>query len=211
MSSLPESWLALRQPERIARALPTVAEPAALAPSTGKELPAVERLVAEARRKGFEEGRTAGLAEAMASAEVAREERFARLADDIAEAAEKVASMREEVVEEVGRDLAELVVDLTEVLLGEKVEGHRALSSRIVRALALAPDGPDLVIKVSPHASLSDDEIRAMASGGAVDVVRDPSVDATGCVVTVGSCRIDAQLSSALDRVRRQLQGVLSR
>ncbi|MGC8470695.1 MAG: FliH/SctL family protein [Acidimicrobiales bacterium] len=211
MSSLSEPWLVLRRPEKVAHALPTVSEHAPRAPSVAGELPDAERLVSEARREAFDEGRAAGLAEAVASAEAARRERFERLADAIAQAAAKTASMREEVVEEVGRDLAELVVDLTEVLLGEKVDGHLAVNSSIVRALALAPEGPDLVVKVSPHAALSDDEIRAMANGGAVDVVRDPSVDATGCVVEVGSCRIDAQLSSALDRVRRQLQGVLSR
>jgi len=33
-------------------------------------------------------------------------------------------------------------------------------------------------------------------------------VDAGGCIVTVGGCRIDAQVSTALERVRRQLDEV---
>ena len=116
--------------------------------------------------------------------------------------------MREEVVREVGRDVATFVVDLAEVLVGREMEECQALRETIVRALALAPEGPDLVIRVSAHAGLSDGEIAALAKTGRVEVVRDPVVDATGCVVTVGACRIDAQVSTALDRVRRRLQEV---
>ncbi len=209
MSSLPRSWRILRQPGKVARALPAVADHGVVAPAQPDDsLPPLERLLDDARREGFDEGKAAGRAEAVSSVEAARQRRIEKLASSIAEAAQKAASMREEVVHEVSRDVAALVVDLTEVLVGRAMEGRQALSDTIVRALALAPEGPDLVIRVSTHAGLSDDEIRAVAGAGNVEVVRDPSVDADGCVVTVGGCRIDAQVSSALERVRRHLEEV---
>lgn len=207
MSSLPRSWRNLRQPGKVTRALPAVASRGA-APDLDDGLPSVERLVEAARREGFEAGRATGRAEAAASVEAARQKRIEQLASCIAQAAEKAASMREAVVQEVGRDVASLAVDLAEVLVGREVDGRRALHDTIQRALALAPEGPDLVVRVSTHGALSDDEIRAIAKVGGVDVVRDPTIDATGCVVTVGACRIDAQVSTALERVRRQLQEV---
>ena len=210
MSSLPRSWRILRQPGKVTRALPALASRGAAPAELDDGPPPAERLVQAARREGFEEGKVAGRAEAAASVEAARQNRVEQLASCIAEAAEKAASMREEVVREVGRDVAALVVDLAEVLVGREVEGRRALRDTIVRALALAPEGPALVIQVSSHAGLSDDEIRTIANAGSVDVVRDPMIDATGCVVTVGGCRIDAQVSTALDRVRRQLEEVAS-
>lgn len=208
MSSLPRSWRILRQPGKVARALPAVADHGVAPTSLQDDLPAVEKLVQAARREGFEEGKAEGRAEAAASVEAARQKRVEQLASCIAEAASRASSMREEVVREVGRDAATLVVDLTEVLVGNVVEARGALSDTIVRALALAPEGPDLVIRVGTHAGLSDDEIRTIANAANVEVVRDPLVDASGCVVTVGGCRIDAQVSSALDRVRRRLQEV---
>ncbi len=208
MSSLPRSWRIMRQPEKVSRVLPTVADRGDSPAPCEHELAPVGLLVSEARREGFEEGRAAGRAEALASVGAARLERIEQMASSIAEAAEIAASMREEVVHEVGHDVAALVVDLAEVLVGRATEERQALQETIVRALALAPQGPDLVIRVSPHAGLSDGEIAALAETGRVDVVRDPVVDATGCVVTVGACRIDAQVSTALDRVRRRLQEV---
>ncbi len=208
MSSLPRSWRILRQPGKVARALPAVADHGVGTASRADDLSAVEELVQAARREGFEEGKAEGRAEAAASVEAARQKRVDQLASCIAEAAGKVASMREEVVREVGRDVAALVVELTEVLVGRAVEEHGALRDTIVRALALAPEGPDLAIRVSTRAGLSDDEIRTLVNAGNVDVVHDPLVEASGCVVTVGGCRIDAQVSSALDRVRQRLQEV---
>lgn len=208
MSSLPRSWRAIRHPGKVARALPAVASHAAAPAPLDDALPPVERLLHDARREGFEEGKAAGRAEAVSSVEAARQKRIEQLASCISEAAEKAASMREEIVREVSRDVAALVVDLTEVLVGRVMEGRRALCDTIVRALALAPEGPDLVIRVSTHAGISDDEIRTVAGAGNVDVVRDPLVDAGGCIVTVGGCRIDAQVSTALERVRRQLDEV---
>lgn len=143
----------------------------------------------------------------MSSIEAARSQRIEQLASELAEAANHAASMRAKVVEEVGREMAEFVVDLTEVLLSKEVEGRDALCDRLLRAMALAPDGPDLVVRVSPQSGITDDEIRTI-SHRVVEVVRDPAVDVTGCVVTVGGCKIDAQISTALDRVRRELESV---
>jgi flagellar assembly protein FliH len=208
MSSLPRSWRILRQPGKISRALPAVASDASAPVEREDAFLPVERLVHDARREGFEEGKAAGRAEAVSVLEAARQKHIEQLASSIAGAAEKAAAMREEVVREVSRDVAALVVDLAEVLVGREIEGRQALRDTIARALGLAPEGPDLVVRVSTGAGLSDDEIRAIAGAGNVDVVRDPAIDASGCIVTVGGCRIDAQVSSALDRVRRELEEV---
>lgn len=210
---MPKTWRTLRHPESVARALPTTvapAVPAGVGPATASDDPArVELLVQEARREAFEVGRAAGREEAMASAEASRHQRVERLADQVAEAAQRAASMRTEVVEEVGREMVDLVVELAEVLVARELDGRDAIGDRIRRALALAPVGPDIVIRVSPRCELTDDEVMAIANRAGVEVLRDPVVDTTGCMVTAGGCKIDAQVSSALARVRRELESVL--
>jgi flagellar assembly protein FliH len=44
-------------------------------------------------------------------------------------------------------------------------------------------------------------------SPGALTIIPDPAIEPGGCLLEVGDSRIDAQLGSALDRVRSALLG----
>ena len=69
------------------------------------------------------------------------------------------------------------------------------------RALALAPAG-DAVVRLHP------DDIATAGGDFARDltILADPTVEPGGCIVEIGACTIDAQISTALDRVREALQ-----
>jgi len=169
-------------------------------------VPLVDRL-REARQAGFEEGRLAGLEEAAASAEVDRLVAATAAADQLARTAADVGDQRAAVVAEVASDVVALAFELVEVLVGREV----ALSDdpgrdAVARALALAPEGEDLVVRVHPSSRIDRAEIEQLVADPRVTVVEDPDVAAAGCLVKVGSCHIDAQIAPALARVRACLE-----
>jgi flagellar assembly protein FliH len=101
-------------------------------------------------------------------------------------------------------------VELTETLVGRELAlatdpGMDALR----RALDLTPSGRPVTARLHPAEAAA---VRsALAAGPAGDlgrevvVVSDGSVEAGGCVVDCDATRVDAQISTALDRVRQAL------
>ena len=162
----------------------------------------------ETRRRAFDEGYRAAL-EAAARQEEDRQEAARVLAEQVAEVATRVARERRAIVDEAVADAVDLALELLGVLLGREIEQSEVPArDALVRALSLAPEGEDLVVRLPPGSDLAEEEVRRLAPTARVSVVEDPSVEANGCVVDAGRCRIDAQLSPALERVRRQLEPV---
>lgn len=179
-----------------------------LPPPPGEAAP-VDGMLDEVRRRAFDEGyRAAREAAPPAAPEEARTAALRQLAAQVEEAAARVAEERQAIVDEAVGDAVDLVLELVGVLLGREVEGGVAPSREVlVRALALVPGGEDLVVRLPPGSALDDEEVRRLCPPHVeVAVVEDPAVAANGCVVETGRCRIDAQLSSALERVRQQLE-----
>jgi len=197
------------------RAAPPAPQPST-STSTSTARPTIDELVEQARKEAFEEGKAAGAAEVRASAEAARTAAVRRAAAQLEHAARQVGRLRSQIVDEVVGDLASLVTDVAELLIGRELElSETAARDAIVRALALAPRGSDLVVHVHPDCGLDDDEVAELAAGtqgtaGAqVCVVRDLEVDVHGCRVVAGGCDIDAQIPAALARVRSALDELL--
>lgn len=162
----------------------------------------------ETRRRAFDEGYRAAL-EAAAAQEEDRRAAASNLAEQVAEVAATVARERQAIVEEAVADAVDLALELVGVLLGRELEQSASPSREaLVRALSVAPEGEDLVVRLPPGSSVSEEEVRRLAPTVRVSVVEDPSVEENGCVLEAGRCRIDAQLSPALERVRRQLEPV---
>jgi flagellar assembly protein FliH len=158
------------------------------------------------RRLGFEQGYQAALDEGVRDAAAQRDAAVADAAQRIAEVAAAAVLERQSVVDEVVGDSVDLVLDLLATLVGHEVaEGALIGRDALVRALAIAPVGEDLVVRLPPDSGLTDEEVRTLAGGTTVSVHVDPSIASGGCVVEAGPCRIDAQISTAIDRVREHL------
>lgn len=211
MSSLPEPRVrrVIKRPSSICPAAPHVTERLASA-STVLDDPdtAGPSLVEQVRRAAYDDGRRDGLDEAMASTSARRAASLEQLCNRLADAAEQAAAARAAIVEEVVGDLATVVAEIVEALVGTVEWPETPAGSALARALALAPQGPELVARIHPDAGLSDDDVAMLTARTGVALVHDHTVDPSGCVVEVGSCTIDAQLSSALARVRRQFEGM---
>ena len=153
-------------------------------------------------RAGIAEGLTAGRA-AMAAESVAASARLEELLRSLAAAAEELR--RRQALDLAGLEdaLARAAVDLASAIIGRELEVSVSPGAdALARALALVPAGSVAVARLHP----ADAAILADPPGG-LTLIPDPAVEPGGCILEVGHSRIDAQLGSALDRVRASLSG----
>jgi len=179
------------------------------------------RLREEARRAGWAAGHAEGLVAAqqvVAAAERAAEERLAdvqarwerRLASATAAmgaAAERLDATATPVVDELRDSILDAVVLLVGDLLGREVATAQSPGlDALRRALTLCPADVPVVVRLHP-----DDlaEVPAAAVGGlpaSVTVVADDAVERAGALAEAGTQRVDAQLTTALQRVLEVLR-----
>jgi flagellar assembly protein FliH len=171
----------------------------------------VDPVVAAAEeRRGYDDGYRTGMAEglaagraAMAAESVAATARLEDLARSLAAAAEDLR--RRQALELTGLEdaLARTAVDLASAIIGRELQVSVSPGAdALARALALVPAGSMAVVRLHP----ADAAVLAETPGG-VTIISDPAVESGGCILEVGDSRIDAQLGSALDRVRAALTG----
>jgi len=112
-------------------------------------------------------------------------------------------------------------VDLASAIIGRELAvAVSPGADALARALALVPAGSVAVARLNPADAAILAEPGAEAAGPAagagfgggltgtpatVTIIADPAVEPGGCILEVGDSRIDAQLGSALDRVRTAL------
>src|SRR4051794_7185136 len=174
------------------------------------------RLREEARREGWAAGHAEGLVAAeqvVAAAERAAEERLAavqarwerRLASAtaaMAAAAERLDATAAPVLDE----LRDGVLDAVTTLVGDVLGRELAMTTTggldaLRRALTLSPTDVPIVVRLHPD-DLAEVPPGALAQLPAtVTVLGDPGVERAGAVAEAGTTRVDAQLSSALERV----------
>jgi flagellar assembly protein FliH len=170
--------------------------------------PAIDPFAA-ARASGFQEGFQAGLADAAAGDEAAREARVARLAESLVTAATTAHTQRQEAVTRAEREAVELAFELAEAFLGRELVLSPNLSiDAVARAVALVPKGEDLLVRLHPGDVITAEDLQGLVADASIKVVHDPAVEAGGCVVEAGPCRIDAQVGPALERARALIDSV---
>lgn len=193
----------------------------------------IDPVVAAAdERRGYDDGFRAGMAEGLAagraamaaesSAYLARLEAIVRSLDEAA-----ADLRRRQALELTGLEdaLARTAVDLAAAIIGRELQvAESPGADALARALVLVPAGAKAIARLHPADAALLDESRPASSliapdsmgapsGAAstvppgVTIVADPSIDPGGCILEVGDSRIDAQLGSALDRVRAALLG----
>lgn len=111
--------------------------------------------------------------------------------------------------EEIGRDLATVVLTLVEDLLGRELATDGAhVVGAITRALGEIPGRTELTIAMHPadHELLEQFGVDLLNGlGRPVTVLPDETVDRHGVIVTSGCTEVDAQIRASLDRLREAL------
>jgi flagellar assembly protein FliH len=169
-----------------------------------KELDAV-------KAAGIEEGYRQATDEIAAAAAEARTRRAAevtRAVNAFAQARAALDKERARATEVVEGEVATLAFSLIETLLGRELALSAAPGLDAVRrALALAPDAEEIIVRLNPaDIRVVEEEIDDVGlRRPGMSLVADETVEPGGAMVDVGACRIDAQISPALERVRQAL------
>ena len=172
--------------------------------------PAVTAKAVEAgRAAGFDAGYRDGYAAGIAAAQdeldaMTKQQSVAveRLISALTQAAAQFQTRATVEMAEIEDQLAAAAVSLAEAVIGREIELADAPGrDAIARALALAPAG-EAVVRLHP-----DDIATAGGDfGREFTMVADPTVEPGGCIVEIGACTIDAQISTAIERVREALR-----
>ncbi len=179
-------------------------------------------LLEEAYATGYQDGLTQASTEAAekVASEIARmsqerSERIDRAVKALEDAAISVMKARAETARVATEDITEFSFRLTEILVGRELELSKDPGmDSIARALALAPCDEPLRIHVHPDdaSTLAElDPLETKSETRAVTIIADPAVERSGCTLDAGPCHIDAQMGSALERVRIVLQSAGTR
>jgi flagellar assembly protein FliH len=175
---------------------------------------AIAEAIEEGRHDGYTAGYQAGLQAAAQSVQADAAQRRGQVQQLTAALNEAIAAFdsREALavddVEAAIIDSALLIARM--VLARETAVATNPGAEAMARALAVAPTGPAVVRLHPGDAALFEqlagaDVIGQLAPGRSISIVADPSIEPGGCVVDVGACHIDAQLSAALKRVQELL------
>ena len=170
----------------------------------------------QGRREGHAEGYAAGLAAAAADAagaaavadaerllvEQEREQQVQQAVGVLATAAEAFWRAEQVVLADVEDVVAELAVSIARAVLSRELRlsadpGAEAMA----RALALAPEGCPMTVRLHPEDARTLSGLEDATLGRTVVVVEDPTVERGGCVAEGAGRSIDAQLGPALARV----------
>ena len=179
------------------------------------EIPApaapLDPLVARAAvQQGYDDGFQAGMAEGLAAGRAAAAaEAAAALAraealfGSLVEAADELRRRQALELKGLEDTLARTAFDLASAVVGRELQlSSSPGADAVARALALVPAGCMATARLHPA-----DVASLGAPSEAVAVIADPAIEPGGCILEVGDSRIDAQLGSALDRVRAALSG----
>lgn len=170
---------------------------------------------ARLRDQGYLDGHAAGWAAAQNDVDAARTdhrrsaERLDSVADALGAAVAELESRDGVALADIHADVVALAARLATEIVGREL---RAVDQPVLEALgrvaALRPDRGEVVIRVNPvDLATAEEAVDAdlLHWPAGARVVADPTIEPGGCVADVGSCRIDAQLGPAIERMRLAL------
>lgn len=164
----------------------------------------------EASRVGYEDGYAAGLAAAADQTRALQNETTQRATAALSAldaAAASLTGRQQVTVADVEQRIAEVAIELAEAILRRELAACDAPArDAMVRALQLAPPRVNAVARLHPDDVATIGDLMEIAPDREVAVIADAAVEQGGCVLEVGPCRIDAQITPALQRVREVLE-----
>lgn len=167
------------------------------------------------RDAGFDEGFRRGWAAAEADVQATVDdhrrsaERLASCSTAFEHAHTELTRRDAVVLQDIERDVMTLAVVLAAEIIGRELEATDApLLDSLSRVVQLLPDRGTPILRVNP--ADAETALEAVAADVVtwtrdVEVVGDPNVEVGGCVVDIGSCRIDGQVRTAIERLRCQI------
>jgi flagellar assembly protein FliH len=201
----------LASPSRELRRLAVSAAVATTYSSRDADVDATLESRAQAERLGFDEGYQRGLSAGAADAARARAEeeaRVASLASALSQATREMIETTQRLRRELEQTAPALAYALVEEILGRELDvASNPGRDAIMRALAFDDARHPATVRMNPDDLRRLGDVADLGLEREVVVVADASIDVGGVIVDVGDTTVDAQLSTALERVKRALVG----
>ena len=170
----------------------------------------LDAAVEEGRARGFEAGLHAGraaAAEEQADITLAHRGRVDQVVEAMRAALHDAIVGVDVVAEETARATAAAAFAIAEAIVGRELALSRSPGQdAVARALALAPEADEVVVRLHP-ADAEHLLVDGAPTWDGVRLLADPNIARGDCVAQVGWTRIDARVDAALDRVRAVLEG----
>lgn len=167
-----------------------------------------ERLVADSRKSGYDEGRREGYQTGISAAQA----EVAALRLEAEELLRTAQAERERQLSEVQADVAQLAMTVAEKIVRRRLDDDPELVVGIVAdAISRARNGETLRVRANPHdiPIIQDRESALVASvAGLKDLqlIEDPGIAPGGCLVETGHGYIDARIDRQLELVEEALR-----
>lgn len=177
-----------------------------LVASDGSDVSGVApKLVERIRSQSEQEGYRAGLA--AAEEELGRRRAIVQQSlNALANAVYEFDERQVQTAQDIENAVVEAAFQIAEAIVGRELQvAENPGKDAIVRALALAPEQGTAIVRLNPVDLATVATGQLPPSSRPIELMADPSVELGGCIVDVGPARIDAQLSSIIDRVREAL------
>jgi flagellar assembly protein FliH len=169
----------------------------------------VEKVKAEARQEGFATGYAEGLDKAQHAADAAHAEAERRIRQACAAlltAAGALAERQAIGLSDMEDEIAEIAFELATALVGHELAAAEAPGrDAVARAISLAPAKAAITVRLHPDDVAVIGDPDQLAPGRDLTIIPDPRVEPGGCIADAGGSHIDAQLSTATERVRQAL------
>lgn len=109
-------------------------------------------------------------------------------------------------IDEMATDAISLAVELASEIVGREVTvTDEPVLDALARAAQLVPDRGTPRIRVHPDDAAAVRralEVDGVTWPATSEIVSDPAVEPGGCIVDVDACRVDAQITGAIERMR---------
>ncbi len=178
-----------------------------------------QTLIGEATPRGFAEGQERGFAEGRAEGEQLGREGMIRqytteleaLAASWAAALAELESGREEMLDGAREDIVRLALTIGERIARRVIELDPAVvKDQVADVLGLVNQPSGVTLSINPADRTLVESVlptlcEKLGSSAHVDLRDDPEVERGGCVLTTGKGRIDATISTQIDRIATAL------
>lgn len=158
--------------------------------------------------KGYEEGFQIGFKTAEEIPRKEQQQQLQALKNTVASLEKSIDDLKKiqaDTLTEITTSATTLAFELTKVLVGRELELSTSPGiDAIKRALQLAPKTGDLNIHLNPSDATAC-QTAATESFINIKIFPDEQIDSGSCIVDIGATTIDAQINTALERVRKVL------
>ena len=167
----------------------------------------IERAASRAHRDGHAAGYAEGYSVGNAAGRADADRELALAVGALLAGVDALAARDAAGLAELTTTAIDLAMAIAEAVLQREVATTAAGRDALIRALTVAPDRGIIDAHLHPLDLETIGETTDLAPGSELRLVADTAVERGGCVLHVGATHIDAQLGTALERVRAELMG----